>query len=111
MIAHVKAFGAFWYDFIIGDDWRIAAGVVAALAITYGLAEAVGHVHSRFTPSALAEPALIQHLTATLITCDSKLAAASRTRFAFDLIRYEVVPGALRVRRKSARSISAQSSR
>ena len=38
MIAHVKAFGAFWYDFIIGDDWRIAAGVVAALAITYALA-------------------------------------------------------------------------
>jgi hypothetical protein len=22
-------FGKFWYDFIIGDDWRIAAGVVA----------------------------------------------------------------------------------
>jgi hypothetical protein len=24
----------FWYDFIVGDDWSIAAGVVAALAIT-----------------------------------------------------------------------------
>jgi len=27
----VKAFGRFWYDFIIGDDWKIAAAVVAVL--------------------------------------------------------------------------------
>jgi len=27
----VKAFGRFWYDFIIGDDWKIAVGVVLAL--------------------------------------------------------------------------------
>jgi hypothetical protein len=25
----MKAFFAFLYDFVIGDDWRIAAGVVA----------------------------------------------------------------------------------
>jgi hypothetical protein len=31
------AFGRFWYDFVIGDDWTIAAGVVAALGATYGL--------------------------------------------------------------------------
>jgi len=31
----LKAFGAFWYDFVIGDDWRVAAGVVIALAATY----------------------------------------------------------------------------
>jgi hypothetical protein len=23
----------FWWDFIVGDDWRIAAGVVAVLAV------------------------------------------------------------------------------
>jgi hypothetical protein len=34
LIARVKAFGAFWYDFVIGDDWVIAAGVAVALAIT-----------------------------------------------------------------------------
>jgi hypothetical protein len=28
------AVGRFWYEFIVGDDWRIAAGVVAALGIT-----------------------------------------------------------------------------
>jgi hypothetical protein len=32
------AFLRFWYDFVIGDDWRIAVGVVVALALTYTLA-------------------------------------------------------------------------
>lgn len=27
----VKGFGRFWWDFIVGDDWRVAAGVVLAL--------------------------------------------------------------------------------
>jgi hypothetical protein len=39
MRAKLGAIGAFWYDFIIGDDWRIALGVVAALAVTYGVAQ------------------------------------------------------------------------
>ena len=25
-------FGRFWWDFVVGDDWRIAAGVVTCLA-------------------------------------------------------------------------------
>jgi len=29
----IKAFGQFWYDFIIGDDWKIAVSVVSALAV------------------------------------------------------------------------------
>ncbi|MCU4185510.1 hypothetical protein K6U06_14145 [Acidiferrimicrobium sp. IK] len=37
MTARLKAFGAFWYDFIVGDDWRVAVGVVIALAVTYGV--------------------------------------------------------------------------
>jgi hypothetical protein len=37
MTRRVKAFAAFWYDFVVGDDWRGAAGVVAALAVTYGV--------------------------------------------------------------------------
>jgi hypothetical protein len=28
------AFGRFWYDFVVGDDWRVAVGVVATLALT-----------------------------------------------------------------------------
>ncbi|TDW24411.1 hypothetical protein [Kribbella kalugense] len=29
----LKAFGQFWYDFIIGDDWKIAVAVVITLAV------------------------------------------------------------------------------
>ena len=31
---YVVAFVRFWYEFVIGDDWRVALGVVAALAFT-----------------------------------------------------------------------------
>jgi hypothetical protein len=34
----MKAFFRFWYDFIVGDDWTIAVGVVIALAVTALLA-------------------------------------------------------------------------
>jgi len=30
----LRLFARFWYDFIVGDDWTIAAGVVAALTLT-----------------------------------------------------------------------------
>jgi hypothetical protein len=36
----LRAFGAFWYDFVVGDDWRLFAGVVVALAATAALAGA-----------------------------------------------------------------------
>jgi hypothetical protein len=35
---YVVAFLRFWYDFIVGDDWRVAVGVVAAIALTALLA-------------------------------------------------------------------------
>jgi hypothetical protein len=31
-VRFVKGFGRFWWDFIVGDDWRIAAGVLVVLA-------------------------------------------------------------------------------
>jgi hypothetical protein len=37
MSGRIATFASFWYDFIVGDDWRVAVGVVAALALTYGL--------------------------------------------------------------------------
>ncbi len=30
-----RAAADFLYDFVVGDDWRVAVGVVAALALTY----------------------------------------------------------------------------
>jgi phage shock protein PspC (stress-responsive transcriptional regulator) len=35
----VRAFLAFLYDFVIGDDWRIAVAVVAGLAVTYAVSQ------------------------------------------------------------------------
>lgn len=29
----MRAFLRFWYDFIIGDDWKIAAGVAIAVGL------------------------------------------------------------------------------
>jgi uncharacterized membrane protein len=37
MLDRVRAFGAFWYDFVVGDDWRVAVLVVVALATTYAV--------------------------------------------------------------------------
>lgn len=33
-MSRVEAFLRFLWDFVIGDDWRIAAGVVVALGVT-----------------------------------------------------------------------------
>jgi hypothetical protein len=40
VMGKLRAFGAFAYDFVIGDDWLVAVGVVIALAITFGLSHA-----------------------------------------------------------------------
>jgi uncharacterized membrane protein len=42
MVARLKAFGAFWYDFVIGDDWRVAAGVVLAFLATWAVSRVTG---------------------------------------------------------------------
>jgi hypothetical protein len=34
-VRFVRAFFRFWYDFIIGDDWRVAAGVVIVVPVVY----------------------------------------------------------------------------
>lgn len=30
---YVRGFGRFWYDFIVGDDWKIAVGVCLMLGV------------------------------------------------------------------------------
>jgi hypothetical protein len=32
----IRSFGAFWWDFVVGDDATIAAGVVVGLGATAG---------------------------------------------------------------------------
>ena len=31
---YIRAFGMFWWDFIVGDDWRVAAGIALAIGLT-----------------------------------------------------------------------------
>ena len=41
----IRTFLRFWYDFIVGDDWHVAALVVAGLAAT-AVAAHVAHVNA-----------------------------------------------------------------
>jgi hypothetical protein len=42
MTSRLRSFAAFWYDFVIGDDWRGAVAVAAALLATVVLVHAAG---------------------------------------------------------------------
>jgi hypothetical protein len=33
-VSRLATFGRFWYEFVIGDDWRAAVGVIVALAVS-----------------------------------------------------------------------------
>jgi hypothetical protein len=35
---YLRSFALFWWDFIVGDDWRVAVGLAVALAATWALA-------------------------------------------------------------------------
>jgi len=37
-MSRVRAFGRFWWNFVVGDDWQAALGVVVAIGITAALA-------------------------------------------------------------------------
>lgn len=38
VVSGLRSFALFWWDFIVGDDWRIAAGIILALAGTAAIA-------------------------------------------------------------------------
>ena len=42
-MSFIHRFLMFWYDFIVGDDWVVAVGVVVLLALTGLLAQASLH--------------------------------------------------------------------
>ncbi len=33
-MSRLAAVGRFWWDFVVGDDWIVAAGIVLALGLT-----------------------------------------------------------------------------
>jgi len=38
-VKYVRAFLRFWWDFIVGDDWRVAVGIAVALGLTVVLVD------------------------------------------------------------------------
>jgi hypothetical protein len=36
----LRAFGRFWWNFVVGDDWRAAVGIVIAIGVTAALVAA-----------------------------------------------------------------------
>jgi hypothetical protein len=55
-VRRVVAFGLFWWDFVVGDDWLSAAGVAAAIGVTAALA---AHGITAWWVLALAVPAIL----------------------------------------------------
>jgi len=39
-VSRLRSFGRFWWDFVVGDDWRLAAGIAASIGATAVLAAA-----------------------------------------------------------------------
>ena len=39
-MSRLRAFGRFWYDFVVGDDWRLAVGALFALTLAGVVAHA-----------------------------------------------------------------------
>jgi hypothetical protein len=39
-MSRLAAFGRFWWNFVVGDDWRAAAGIVVAIGATAALTAA-----------------------------------------------------------------------
>ena len=35
---YLRSFGRFWWNFVVGDDWRLAAGVAVSIGLTGVLA-------------------------------------------------------------------------
>jgi hypothetical protein len=36
-VRYVVSFTRFWWDFVVGDDWTVAAGIALALGLTSAL--------------------------------------------------------------------------
>ena len=40
---YIENFARFWWDFIVGDDWRVALGVAVAIVATWGISHEGGN--------------------------------------------------------------------
>jgi hypothetical protein len=39
-MSRIRSFGRFWWDFVVGDDWRAALGIAVAIGLTAALVAA-----------------------------------------------------------------------
>jgi hypothetical protein len=69
MLSAIRGFAVFWFDFIVGDDWRIAAGVALLLAASAAL---VRSELVRTDAIAVGLPVLIVGLVAASILLDAR---------------------------------------
>jgi hypothetical protein len=60
-VSVLRRVGGFAYEFVVGDDWQSAAGVVAALALCYVLA------HSHVSAWWVMPAAVVLVLTASVV--------------------------------------------
>jgi hypothetical protein len=65
IVRFVVGFGRFWWDFIVGDDWKIAAGVAVVLAI--GASLVAGTDLSDTAISLLAGAGILTVVTASIV--------------------------------------------
>ena len=59
---YVKGFFAFWVDFIVGDAWEIAAGVLVTLVVLFAAVQMWGPVAATLG-AFLLPPAIVAVLT------------------------------------------------
>jgi hypothetical protein len=38
-VSHLRSFARFWWNFVVGDDWRLAAGIAASLVVCWFLVD------------------------------------------------------------------------
>ena len=55
----MRGFLRFWWDFVIGDDWRIAAGVAVVLTAAAVLVSQTGASHALIAVGAAVGVALV----------------------------------------------------
>jgi hypothetical protein len=38
-VRYIRRFGRFWWEFVVGDDWRVALGLALAVGLCAALAQ------------------------------------------------------------------------
>ena len=70
---YVTRFGRFWFDFIVGDDWRLAVGTVVILTVVHFAA-------NRYTESWWLLPVGVMLLLGTSVHLAARAARASHVQ-------------------------------